>query len=64
MHVSRGLGQSAAIPTLCKLVRARRPDVFFLSETLSHSNKIEEIRCRLGYECAFAVNSVGRSGGL
>ncbi|KAL8536504.1 hypothetical protein ACS0TY_011922 [Phlomoides rotata] len=57
-----GLGHPAAIPTLCELVRACRPDVIFLSEMLSHNNKIEEIRCRLGYECAFAVNSVDRSG--
>lgn len=39
----RGLSHLAAIPFLCELVQVRRPDVFFLSETLSLTNKIEEV---------------------
>lgn len=57
----RGLGHPAAVPFLCGLVNARRPDVIFLSETLSHSTRIEGIRTRLSYD---SVNCVGRSGGL
>jgi exonuclease III len=38
--------------------------VIFLCETLVHANKIEDIRVRLGYDGAFAVDKIGRSGGL
>lgn len=60
----RGIGHPAAIPYLCDLNRTRRPDVIFLCETLARTNKLEEIRLSLHYECAFTVNSVGRSEGL
>lgn len=33
-------------------------------ETLVHSNKIEGVKLSLGFEGAFSVNCVGRSGGL
>lgn len=36
----------------------------FLFETLVHSNKIEEIRIQIGFESAFSVDRVGRSGGV
>lgn len=39
-------------------------DVIFLFETLVDSNKIEELRVYLRFEGAFAINNVGRSGGL
>lgn len=41
----RGLGHPCAVPILCELVRTHRPDVF-LFDTLTHSNKIEEVRIR------------------
>lgn len=60
----RGLGNSRAVPTLCDLIRTYQPDVIFLCETLVHANIIEEIRVRLGFDAAFAVDRIGRSGGL
>jgi hypothetical protein len=36
----------------------------FLCETLVHVNKITEIRTKLGFDAAFAVDRMGRSGGL
>lgn len=59
----RGLGHSAAIPFLRELVRVRKPDALFLCENLCRSNKIDEIKVCLGYDCAFTVNCVGRSRG-
>jgi len=47
------------------LFQKYRPDViFFLSETLVHANKVEEIRARLGFDGAFVVNRIGRIGGI
>jgi exonuclease III len=36
----------------------------FLCETLVHANKITEIKNKLGFDAAFAVDRIGRSGGL
>ncbi|WJX96618.1 hypothetical protein P8452_77796 [Trifolium repens] len=60
----RGLGNPSAIPTLRDLVRTYQPDVMFLCETLVHANKIVEIRIKLGFDEAFAVDRIGRSGEL
>ena len=46
------------------LVQKHKLDVLFLCETLVHANKIEEIHIRLGFEEAFIVSGIGRSGGL
>jgi hypothetical protein len=46
------------------LVRVYKPDALFLCETLCHSNKTEELRYVLGYDCCFTVNREGRGGGL
>lgn len=51
----RGIGHSTAISFLCDLVHIRSLDVLFLCETLSHSNKIEEIRLHLCYECTLLL---------
>ncbi|KAL8526940.1 hypothetical protein ACS0TY_015983 [Phlomoides rotata] len=59
-----GLGNPATIPALCELVRARRPSLVFLSETLCAASKIEEIRVKLKFDSCFNVNVVGRSRGL
>lgn len=53
-----------AVLTLRDLLRTYQPDVIFLCETLVHANKIEEIRVRLGFDASFAVDRIGRSGGL
>lgn len=45
------------------LVRDRKPDVLFLSETISIANKIESLRIQMGFSQCFAVDRVGNSGG-
>lgn len=60
----RGLGNPAIVPVLSELVKARRPDIVFLSETLAVNSRIEDIRVRLNFQSCFTVNCVGRSGGI
>jgi exonuclease III len=60
----RGLGSPNAIPDLKYLVRHFNPDLLYLSETLVHRNKIEELRFLLGFDFCFSVDRVGRGGGL
>jgi len=44
----RGVGSPSTIPDLKYLVRHFNPDLLFLSETLAHRNKSEELRFLLG----------------
>ncbi|KEH36675.1 endonuclease/exonuclease/phosphatase family protein [Medicago truncatula] len=60
----RGLGSPSAVPNLKYLVRFYKPSILFLSETLVYRNKIEEFHYVLGFSNCFAVDRVGRSGGL
>ncbi|XP_039687912.1 uncharacterized protein [Medicago truncatula] len=60
----RGVGSPSAIPDLKYLVRHFNLDLLFLSETLAHRNKIEELRFLLGYDCCFLVDRTGRGRGL
>ncbi|XP_073057173.1 uncharacterized protein [Primulina eburnea] len=60
----RGLGHTRAVPNLRELVRAHRPTVIFLYETLTHSQKIEEVKISLGFDGAFSIDREGRSGGI
>lgn len=60
----RGLGQPRTVRALNDLVKSHRPDFLFLSETISYSNKVEELRIKLGFVQCFSVDRVGRSGGL
>lgn len=60
----RGLGQPRTIRALSDLVRDHRPEILFLSETISVGRRIEELRVKLGYDNCFSVDKVGRSGGL
>jgi exonuclease III len=60
----RGLGSLSAVPDLKYLVRHYNPDLLFLSETLVHKNKIEDLRYFLGFDFCFSVDCIGRSGGL
>jgi hypothetical protein len=41
-----------------------KPDVLFLSETLSIANKMEELRYMLGFDSCFSVDREGRGGGI
>ncbi|GAU25945.1 hypothetical protein TSUD_16830 [Trifolium subterraneum] len=58
----RGLGGLSAIPNLKKLARGHKPDILFLSETLSHNRHIESIRVLLGFDSCLAIDVEGRSG--
>lgn len=60
----RGLGNPATVPTLCELVKARKPDMVFLFETLAVASRVEEIRVKLNFQSCFNVSCVGRSGGV
>lgn len=59
-----GLGNPQAVPSLRDLVWTYQPGIIFICETFVHSNKIEEIRVRLGFDSTFVVDSIGRSGDL
>jgi hypothetical protein len=58
----RDIGSPSTIPDLKYLVRHFNPDILFLSETLAHRNKIEELHFLL--DCCFPVDRTGRGGGL
>jgi len=60
----RGVGSPSTIPDLKYLIRHFNPDLLFLSETLAHRNKIEELRVLLGYDACFHVDRTRRAGGL
>jgi hypothetical protein len=60
----RGLGNPTAIRDLCQLTKEKKPTILFLMETKCHRNRMEYVRVKLGFECIFVVDSVGRSGGL
>jgi exonuclease III len=60
----RGVGSPSTIPDLKYLVRHFNPDLLFLSETLAHRNKIEELHFLLGYDTCFHVDRTRRAGGL
>jgi len=60
----RGLGSPSAILDLKYLVRHFNPDILYLSETLVHRNKIEDLRYLLGFDSCISVDGTGRGGGL
>jgi hypothetical protein len=41
-----------------------RPDILFLSETLSKSHQLEKIRVLLKFDSCLTIDVEGRSGGL
>jgi exonuclease III len=60
----RGLGNPQAVRDLCQVTKEKKPTILFLMETKCHRNKMESVRVKLGFDCLFVVDSVGRSGGL
>lgn len=60
----RGLGNPRTVRVLIDLVKSHKPVFLFLSKTLVHSNKVGELCDKLGFDHYFAVDSVGRGGGL
>ena len=49
---------------LVEMVKWKKPSFLFLIETLCNRNKLKRLKAKLGFECLFTVNPVGRSGGL
>ena len=49
---------------LHELARTHMVDFIFLFETLCHSNRVEEVKRELGFDCSFLVDKEGRSGGV
>lgn len=49
----RGLGTHRAVRILGEILRTHKPDLLFLSETLSVSNKIEELSSKFGFSNFF-----------
>jgi hypothetical protein len=46
------------------MIKKKRPSLVFLMETKLRSNKMEWIHCKLEFKNLFAVDSVGKGGGL
>ena len=46
------------------MVKSKGPKVLFLMETKLSSRRMEDICTKVGFDYAFTVPSVGRSGGL
>lgn len=60
----RGLGSPRAIRILKDLIKSQNPNFVFLSETLVEVKDMIEIANKLGFENLYAVDRVGRGGGL
>jgi hypothetical protein len=54
----------STVHELCRMVRAKRPNLIFLMETKLRKNKMEMVRTKIGFDNLFIVESVGKSGGL
>ncbi|XP_074322706.1 uncharacterized protein LOC141659680 [Apium graveolens] len=66
-HISwncRGLGNPRAVRILGDLIKSQNPMLIFLSETLVKGDCIADLCKRFGFSGFFAVDEVGRSGGL
>lgn len=60
----RGLGDHRAVRILGEMLKSHKLGLLFLSETLSSSNKIEELSSKFGFFNYFVVDKQGRAGGL
>ncbi len=60
----QGLGTPEAVRALHHMVKKKGPEVLFLMETKLDAVRMEVIRIKLGFDNAFTVPSLGRSGGL
>ncbi|XP_074344504.1 uncharacterized protein LOC141683655 [Apium graveolens] len=60
----RGLGNPRSVHTLGDLIKSHIPTLLFLSETLVRGDIIPNISRRFGFSGFFAVDAVGRTGGL
>ncbi|XP_059445337.1 uncharacterized protein LOC132177129 [Corylus avellana] len=60
----RGLGNPQTVRDLSHMVREKKPNILFLMETICSRKKMEWIRVKLRFVGLFAVDPVGRSGGI
>ncbi|XP_059436330.1 uncharacterized protein LOC132169290 [Corylus avellana] len=60
----RRLGNPETVRDLCHMVKEKKPLLVFLMETKMNAKKMEFVRIKLKFDNMFAVDSVGRSGGL
>jgi len=60
----RGLGSPSTVSNLKYVVRTYKPDAISPSETMTTSNKIEELKYMLAFDYCLYVDRVGRGGGL
>jgi exonuclease III len=60
----RGLGNLQTIRDLCRMVKEKKPNLVFLMEIKLRAVRMESIKAKLGFDCVFTVDCVGRSGGL
>ncbi|XP_074360471.1 uncharacterized protein LOC141700659 [Apium graveolens] len=60
----RGLGNSRAVRALRDVIKSLRPNIVFLMETLSKTERIKHLCSKLGFDNYWAVDCVGRSGGV
>jgi exonuclease III len=60
----RGLGNLRTVRELCRIVKQKTPKMVFLMETKLRKEKMDIIRCKLGFISMFVVDSAEKSGGL
>lgn len=58
------LGNSRKVRILGDLIKSRKPNFLFLLKTLVCSNRVEELCYKFGFIHYFAVDKIGRGGGL
>jgi exonuclease III len=60
----RGLGNPQVVRNLSRVVKEKKPTLVILMETKVRRKKIDLIRQKLNFSSSFAVDCIGRSGGL
>lgn len=59
-----GLGNPQTVRNLLDLIKKEGVVAIFLSEIKSNQQEMERVRCKVGFNNCFTVNSSGRRGGL
>lgn len=59
----RGLRNPRTVRYLRRMVKVKRPNMVFLMETKLRQEKMEMIKCTMGFSNIFVVDCVDRSGG-
>ncbi|KAG6672575.1 hypothetical protein I3842_16G064800 [Carya illinoinensis] len=62
--IKNGLGNPQIVQDLCLLVRDKQPKVVFLIEIKMRSQVMENVKRTLGFISCFAIDPVGRKGGV